>query len=96
MSGSPYRIIELHRARPSLLAAAAEARRRGDLPLFVRAAEWVLSELVRTPSEFGESGPSWPSLGIQGRHGAAGPVFVDYGVDEANRLVYIRWFKLVR
>lgn len=96
MSETPYRIVELHTCRPSFLAAIDESRRRGDYRLFVLAANWIMTELARTPTEFGESGHYWPHLRIQGRRGFARPLQVDFGVDEENRYVYIRWFRLSR
>lgn len=92
MSEPAYQIIEVHTARPAFLAAAAEARRHRQTTLFLRAARWVLEELARTPTEFGESGPRWERLGIAGRRGFAGPLYVDFGVDDTNRFVYLRRF----
>ena len=75
---------------------AEQARVGGRLPLFRRAARWIIEELERTPTEFGESREAWPDRSISMRCGFARPVYVEYAVYENQRAVYIRRFDLMR
>ena len=76
--------------------AADRAVAEGRLPLFIAAAKWAVSELERTPSEFGESREDLPADRIQLRCGFARPVYVEYGVHEPTRQVHLRKWRLVR
>ena len=96
MTDPPYQLFELPGVAAGFRAAADQARRQGRLPLFVRAARWVMEELARTPGEFGESREWHEHARIQARCGFARPLYVEFGVDEANRIVYLRRFVLVR
>jgi hypothetical protein len=75
---------------------AEQARASGRYQLFLRAARWIIEELERTPTEFGESREVWPERSISMRCGFAGPVYVEYAVYETERTVYIRRFDLMR
>jgi hypothetical protein len=75
---------------------AEQARASDRLPLFRRAARWIIEELERTPNEFGESREAWPERSIAMRCGFAGPMYVEYAVYESERAVYIRRFALTR
>lgn len=72
--------------------AVAEDR----VALFVAAANWAVTELERTPSEFGESREVLPVSGLRVRCGFAGPVYVEFGILELKRQVFLRKFRLVR
>lgn len=77
-------------------ALAGEARATGRLPVFLAAARWVMEELKRTPTEFGESWITLPGSGLIFRRGFARPLFVQYAIHEDERVVYIRRFVLAR
>jgi hypothetical protein len=76
--------------------AANQAADEGRLPVFLLAARWIISELERTPMEFGESREYLPTAQIHGRCGFARPLYVEFGVHEPTRLVFLRKFRLVR
>ncbi len=75
---------------------AAEAQRRGQIKLFIQAANWIIEELERTPLEFGESWVTNPASDLVFRRGHAGPLSVEYAVREDARVVFIRRFILKR
>lgn len=75
---------------------AGEARAQGRLPIFLAATRWVMEELARTPTEFGESWMTRPGSDLIFRRGFARPLHVQYAVREDKRVVYSRRFALVR
>lgn len=70
------------------------ARERDILALTTRATRWILEELTRTPMEFGESREYLTHLDLHLRIGFAGPVYAEFAVHLADRLVFIRRFGL--
>lgn len=72
----------------------AVARQRGMLAEFVRAGDWIVSELERTPLEFGESRDYLPHLQLRPRVAFVDPLTVWFAVHEAQPLVFIRGFRL--
>ena len=76
--------------------ATEQAVAEGRLAPFVEAVKWAISELERTPLEFGESRGYLPVTRLQTRCGFAGPIYVEFGVHEPTRRVFLRKFRLVR
>lgn len=74
-----------------LLRRTTHPSQRSDI---VEAARWIIEELARTPDEFGESQETLPGTGWILRRGFAPPLFVEYAIDEPNRLVYLKRFWL--
>lgn len=72
------------------------AKAQGRLPITLVAAKWVLSELAREPLRFGESRYAQRASGFLIRVGFARPLYVEFGVHEPTRQVYLRKFRLVR
>lgn len=85
-----YRIANSRAVNETFLRVAAEASATGQRSEFLRAARWIVEELERTPDEFGESRNAYPKLGLLGRAGQVGPLFVEYAFSETERIVYIR------
>ncbi len=91
-----YRIANSRAVNETFLRLAAEATVTGRRTDFLRAARWIVDELERTPGEFGESRVVYPHLGLLGRAGQVGPLFVEYAYSETDRIVYIRRVVLTR
>jgi hypothetical protein len=89
-----YQVVNSQAVAEQFRDLADEARASGHLPLFLAAARWILEELARTPTEFGESWTTWPGSDLIFRRGFAGPLFVQYAIREDERVVYIRRFAL--
>lgn len=71
------------------------ARGQGRFRLFVQSLGWIVSELERTPMEFGESGERLEAADLWRRRGFAGPLFVEYAVHLGERRVFLRRFVLL-
>lgn len=91
-----YRIANSRAVNETFLRLADEATATGRRASFLRAARWIVDELERTPGEFGESRADYPHLGLLGRAGQVGPLFVEYAISDADRIVYIRRVVLTR
>jgi hypothetical protein len=90
-----YKVFNSQVVAEQFRSLAAEARASGRLPLFLAAAKWIMEELARTPTEFGESWTVRPGSDLIFRRGCVGPLFVQYALREKDRVVYIRRFALM-
>ena len=90
-----YQLSQSGSVSDGFRAFVAQAREEGRLPIFARASRWIVEELVRTPGEFGESREYLPDAEISMRCGFERPVYVEYGVHEESRTVFLRRFKLL-
>jgi hypothetical protein len=70
-----------------------EARADGRFEMAVKAGEWVLEELARTPMEFGESRGELLHLELQLRFAYVRPIAMQFAVHEPSRKVFIRSFR---
>jgi len=59
-----------------------EAKRHGKLSIVLQTARWTTEELVRTPSEYGESRTWLPDAHLMMRCAFARPLMVEYAVHE--------------
>jgi hypothetical protein len=91
-----YHVTQSVDVQNQFLALAAVARGQGRLARLLPAGRWLMEELARTPDEFGESGEYLSHLELSIRRGFPRPLYVEYGVDTKNRIVYLRRFDLVR
>ena len=91
-----YQVVNSAAVAEQFRQLAEQARVSGRLPLVLRAARWVVEELARTPTEFGESWTERPGSAVILRRGFARPLYVEYGVHQDERVVFIRRFVLVR
>jgi hypothetical protein len=91
-----YQVVNSQAVAEQFRNLAEEARAADRLPLFLAAARWIMEELARTPTEFGESWTTRPGSDLIFRRGFAGPLFVQYAISEHNHVVYIRRFALRR
>lgn len=96
MSDEPYRVINSAAVAEQFRALVEQARAAGRLRSVLAAARWIVEELSRTPAEFGESWTEYPRASLVFRRGFARPLFVQYAIHEAEQIVYIRRFALVR
>ena len=94
--GDDYQVVNSGKVAEQFRRLADDARVAGRLPVFLRAARWVMEELARTPEEFGESWFTLPGSSLVFRRGFARPLYVEYAIDSANRTVYLRRFALGR
>lgn len=95
-SAGRYRVVNSAAVAEQFRALAEEARGSGRLAAFLAAARWIMEELARTPTEFGESWMTRPGSDLIFRRGFARPLHVQYAVREEERVVFIRRFVLVR
>lgn len=91
-----YRVVNSAAVAEQFRALAEQARATGRLPRFLAAGKWIMEELARTPLEFGESWATQPGSNLILRRGFARPLHVQFAVHEAERIVYIRRFVLLR
>jgi hypothetical protein len=89
---TPFRVVNSAAVAAEFRRLAEGAQVTGGLPIFLRAARWVVEELQRTPLEFGESWFTRPGSALVFRRGFARPLYVEYAVDPAARIVYLRRF----
>lgn len=84
-----YRVVNsgfvAERFRELVLATPPNER-----PVLLQAGRWIIEELSRTPSEFGESQERLSATGWILRRGFAPPLFVEFAIDESNHIVYIK------
>ncbi len=90
-----YRLSNSDAAAAAFRAVADRARAERRLKAFAVASRWIVEELARTPSEFGESREHLADAGIVMRCGFARPVYVEYGVHADSRTVFLRRFELL-
>jgi len=96
MSADPlYTLSQSVAVSDGFRAIVAQAKAERRLPIFTRASRWIVEELARTPTEFGESREYLAEAEIAMRCGFARPVYVEFGVHEESRTVFIRRFKLL-
>jgi hypothetical protein len=91
-----YRISNSGAVAEEFKQVTALARAQGRLPIMVVAARWIMTELAREPFRFGESRYTEGASGLIIRCGFARPLYVEFGVHEPTRLVFLRKFRLVR
>lgn len=96
MADQPYRLDQSVSVTEGFRQLVAQARAEGRIQIFLQAARWIVEELTRTPSEFGESREYLEAADIRMRCGFARPLYVEYGVNEANNTVFLRRFKLLK
>jgi hypothetical protein len=96
MADEPYRLDQSALVIEGFRQLVAQARAEGRIQIFLQAARWIVEELTRTPSEFGESREYLAAADIRMRCGCARPLYVEYGVNEPNRVVTFRRFKLLK
>lgn len=94
MSESRYKVSFSVEVASELRRLGRAALVEGRFHTFAGAANWIAEELERTPREFGESRYTVGSYEF--RCGFAGPLYVDFAVDEHIRVVFIRRFALVK
>ncbi len=94
MSNGRYRVSFSRDVANELRDLGRIARSEGRFRPFAEAATWIAEELERTPHEFGESREELGSLAF--RCGSAGILYVAYAIDEADHVVFIRRFALVK
>jgi len=96
MSGDTrYHLAQSEIVSDGFRAIVAQAKAEQRLPIFTRASRWIIEELARTPNEFGESREYLPDAEIAMRCGFARPVYVEFGVHEESRTVFLRRFELL-
>lgn len=95
MPNDPYRLEQAAVVNEGFRQFVAQARAEGRITIFLQAARWIVEELTRTPFEFGESREYLDAADLRMRCGFARPLYVEYGVNEPNHVVYIRRFKLL-
>jgi hypothetical protein len=93
MTADRYHISSSKAAKEQFRQAIAMARENGQFALAVRAAEWMLDELARTPIEFGESRANLPALELQMRLAFVRPLAVQFAVHEEKRMVFVQGFR---
>jgi hypothetical protein len=91
-----YRVYNSAAVAEQFRRLAEVARASGRGRVFLAAAKWIMEELERTPTEFGESRAVYPAPALVLRRGFARPLYVDFAVREDVKVVYIRRFALVR
>jgi hypothetical protein len=82
-------ILVLEQLR-SIVDRATEAGRELE---FARSLNWVMSELERTPLEFGEGQYTNMEKGLKVRLAFVGPITVRFGVHDSTKQVFIGWIR---
>jgi len=95
MIDESYRVSQSEALLAKFRKLAEQAKSENRLVAFVKAARWIAEELSRTPSEFGESSEYLANAMIQIRRAFVRPLYVEYGVHEHTRSVFLRKFVLL-
>src|SRR5436309_1471473 len=76
-------------ARQQLRRLAERAKELGRRQELLTALQAIERRLQTEPQVFGEPYNDFPAAGLQARAGGVGLLYVRYGVDAANRVVYV-------
>ena len=95
MSEARYRVANSAMVGERFRACLLVARDTGRYSVALRAAQWIVEELERTPLEFGESRENYPGAKLQLRIGFARPLKVRFGVHEESKTVFIGSIELM-
>jgi hypothetical protein len=85
----PYRVVYSDWCRETTRQLLARAAAKGRLVQFAQAVRDIERRLQWIPLDFGEPLRDFVKLGVQERLGSVAPLVVRFGVDEANRLVFV-------
>lgn len=91
-----YSVVQAGDVSEEFKRLAFQARAEGRLPIFLAATKWAMEELARTPHEFGESWYIYPRSQLVFRRGFARPLYIQYAIHDAERVVFLRQFALLR
>lgn len=89
MSEPVYRISNAAVVSDQLRAALARAEATGVSRIAVGAAKWLVSELERTPFEFGESREHLPHADLHMRIVFIPPLYAVFGIHEPSQTVFV-------
>ena len=89
MSDIPYRVSPSGRAIDQAREAIRRAEADGERSVAVRAFQWAMEEMERTPHEFGESRGYLPHAKLHGRIAFAGPLVFRFGIHDDTRTVFL-------
>ena len=94
MSTERYRVSSSPAVNSEFRQILLLAKSKGLLPGAILAADWIMSELARTPDEFGESRDQLPAMNLHLRVAFVEPLVVQFAVHRESRIVFIRNFGL--
>ena len=89
MSDSRYFVSSSRAVRQRFRGSLVAAEANGELEMAIRAGDWMLGELARTPLEFGESRDELPVLGLKVRFAFVRPLAMYFAVNEENHVVFL-------
>ena len=95
MNGGTYRVVASKAVQDGLLGLAEAADRAGIRKECGEALRAMYRELRDRPREWGD--PSWNlyQMGLVVYFRIAGRFTFSYAVDQVNRIVYLRWVRLL-
>jgi|GEM_PF-1716224 len=91
----PYRVEVSISVSSTIKQLYRKAARFGLGPRFITSLQEIHDRLRRDPLEFGEPLKYLRTLRMEIRVGAISPIHIAYGVNEAEKVVFIREIKLL-
>jgi len=86
----PYRVDWAKNTRELFVELADRAARKGVRKEFLEAAKTVFHRLHTDPLIFGDPRFHLPDMDVEVRTGMVSLLFVEYGVNEKEKLVWVR------
>jgi hypothetical protein len=92
----PYQVHWSKATKQVLIDLHQKASAGGCAKEFLAAARALVERLRSDPLDFGEACYHLPTLELEVRCGIIGPLFVSFGVQKENRVVFVKEVKLLR